>query len=456
MFMNYKKSFITHLFFLLFLFSCNPGTKQESNPVGQPPQKYPDKVENQTMYEVNVRQYTPEGTFKAFEEHLPRLKELGVGILWFMPINPIGVEKRKGSLGSYYSVKNYKEINPEYGTLDDFKEVVNKAHSLGFEVIIDWVANHSSWDNPWFTEHPEYYTRDSLGNVVSPDPGWTDVADLNYDNHELWRSMIDAMKYWITETDIDGFRCDAAPWVPMEFWKAAIPELKATKDILMLAEGENAELHEAGFDLTYAWEYFHLMNDIAQGKKTAKDISEWIKKDTASYPAGGYRLIFTSNHDENSSGTVEERLGNGLKTFAALTFSYYGFPLIYSGQEAGLNKRLRFFDKDTIDFKEFPLQDFYQKLIQFRKDNPAVWCGEKGGIPKVINKDNLENVLAFERTSGTNTVVGLFNLSPSTQSFSVDQSVIGDYLDLFSNNQVYINAQAPITLGPWDYMILSN
>jgi len=444
---------------LLMVSSCTQETRKgtEANPSGQPPLAYPAKIENQTMYEVNVRQYTPEGTFKAFEEHIPRLRNMGIGILWFMPINPIGVEKRKGSLGSYYSVKNYTEVNPEFGTLDDFKEVVNKAHELNMEVIIDWVPNHTAWDNPWMTEHPEYYTRDSLGNVLLPDPDWTDVAALNYQNHDLWKSMIDAMKFWITETDIDGFRCDHAHNVPADFWKTAIPELKATKDILMLAEAEGPQWHEAGFDMTYAWEFHHLMNEVAQGKKKAPVITEWLKKDTASYPGGGYRLAFTTNHDENSwNGTVVERLGDAYKTFAALSFSYYGFPLIYSGQEAGLNKRLRFFDKDTIDFHNLALQDFYQTLIQFRKNNPAAWCGERTGIPKEINTDNLENVLAFERTSGTNTVIGLFNLSPSTQSFSLDKSVIGDYVDLFSNNQYYINAQAPITLGPWDYMILSN
>lgn len=447
--------FPAFIVFLAFSFSCTAPTK-EKEPV-EITSTYPDKIKNLTIYEVNVRQMTPEGTFKAFETHLPRLKKMGVGILWFMPIHPIGIENRKGSLGSYYSVRDYRAVNPEFGTIEDFKNLLEKSHEMGFEVIIDWVGNHTSWDHAWMAEKPDFYTRDSTGNVIPPVADWSDVADLNYDNKELWDYMISDMKYWTNEIGIDGFRCDAAPWLPGEFWVKAIQELEAEKDLLMLAEGEGPEWHEAGFDMTYAWEYHHIMNGIVRGEKNVVDLAEYMEKELSSYPNGGYRLIFTSNHDENSwAGTVKERFGDAVKTFAALSFTYYGYPLIYSGQEAGMDKRLRFFDKDTISWEDLSMQSFYHELIQLRKDDPAIWNGDEGGNPEIINIDNLENVLAFSRISGTNSVIGFFNLSDTEQSFSVKESVIGDYVDLISDNQYYINGQAPITLPPWGFMILSN
>ena len=260
---------------------------------------------NQSIYEVNIRQYSVEGTFKAFEKHLPRLKKMGVGILWFMPIHPIGAKNRKGSLGSYYSVKDYMAVNPEFGTMEDFKHLVREIHGLEMIVIIDWVANHTAWDNSLTINHPDWFTRDQEGNFVSPVPDWTDVIDLNYDHPELRAYMIEALKFWVEEVDIDGFRCDVAEMVPLDFWRKARLELDKIKSVFMLAEGESPDLYNNGFDMTYDWNLFHLMNDVAKGKKTAVDLQSYLDKEHGTFGKADYRMTFTSNHDENTwNGTT--------------------------------------------------------------------------------------------------------------------------------------------------------
>ncbi|MGE5456996.1 MAG: alpha-amylase family glycosyl hydrolase, partial [Methanococcaceae archaeon] len=287
---------------------------------------HPAWSRNLTMYEVNLRQYTKGGTFREFEARLPELKKMGVGVLWFMPINPIGEKNRKGSLGSYYSVKDYMKVNPDYGTLEDFKSLVKKIHQSGMYVIIDWVANHTSWDNVLTVSHPEYFSKDSAGNFMPPVADWTDVIKLNYENKDLWKYMTGALTYWITETGIDGYRCDVASMVPTAFWNEARAELNKSKKVLMLAEAETPELHEKAFDMTYSWNLYHLMNDIAGAKKSAADLDAYFKKDREEYPKDSYRLTFTTNHDENSwNGTEFERLGNGVKAFEVLSFTAEGF-----------------------------------------------------------------------------------------------------------------------------------
>ena len=278
-FMSTRSYRITILLFAIFLF-VNYNSAQEIISV-----QHPEWSHNVSIYEVNTRQYTPEGTFKAFDAHIDEIKKLGIGLVWFMPINPIGEKNRKGNLGSYYSVKDYKAVNPEFGTLEDFKETVKKVHDAGMYVIIDWVANHTAWDNVWVSEHPEFYTKDSLGNFVPPVADWHDVIDLNYDNKELWKYMIDAMKYWVKECDIDGFRCDVAGMVPIDFWISARTELDKVKKVFMLAEAEGPEFHEA-FDMTYSWNLLHLMNDLAQGKTSVQAIRDYFNKENNTYPAG--------------------------------------------------------------------------------------------------------------------------------------------------------------------------
>ncbi len=403
---------IKRLFFFILLPSML--SAQQFNP--------PEWSYNKAIYEVNIRQYTKEGNFKAFEKHLPKLKELGADILWLMPINPIGEKNRKGTLGSYYSVKDYKAVNPEFGTLEEFKSLVKMIHKMGMYVIIDWVANHTAWDNEWIIDHPEFYTKDSLGNIIPPNNDWTDVADLNYDNQELWVEMIDALKFWVKECDIDGFRCDVAGMVPIEFWIEARTELQKIKDVFMLAEWDTPEIHLV-FDMTYDWKIHDIINGIAKKEKTVDDLIQQIEKNKTDFPKNAFRMQFTSNHDKNSwNGTVFERLGDGVETFAALTSVIPDMPLVYSGQEAGNSKRLSFFDKDTIQWKDSKLFNIYSKLFHLKKNNKALFNGDRGGEMVFLECTNEENIFAFTRKADQDKILAIFNLSDKPIEFDL----IGD------------------------------
>jgi len=407
------------------------------------------------IYEVNVRQYTPEGTLKAFANHLPRLQKMGVEILWVMPVQPIGKLKRKGGLGSYYSIQDYMAINPEMGNMEDFINMVKKAHSLGMKVILDWVANHTAWDHPWVTNYPEYYTKNDKGEMVPPVADWVDVVDLNYDNQNLRRAMTDAMLFWIKAANIDGFRCDVADMVPTDFWINTRRELDALKPVFMLAEAENAELHQKSFDMTYAFSHHHIMNDIAKGTKDATAIDGYIAEQIEKFSPEYTRMYFTTSHDENSwNGTEYERMGDGAKTFAVLTFGMNGMPMIYSGQEAALNKRLNFFEKDLIDWGDFPLNDFYSKLLHLKKNNPALHHANKGGDFFKIKTSNDKQVYAFLRQKMDDKVVFVLNLSNKAQKVKVnDANLAGEYTDLFSGKKVKYSAKETIQLKPWEYLV---
>jgi glycosidase len=413
-----------------------------------------DWVRNAVIYEVNIRQYTPEGTFNAFAEHLPRLKSLGVEILWLMPINPIGQMNRKGELGSYYSVKDYKRINPEFGDMDDFKALVRKVHEEGMHIIIDWVPNHTSWDNVLTLEHPDYYKTTEDGNFASPFD-WTDVIQLDYDNKDLRKYMIDAMKYWITETDIDGFRCDVAHMVPVDFWEEARPELEKVKPIFMLAESDQPELNRKAFDATYGWPFHSLMNEIAAGKKTANAISSHFSRVDSIYPAGSIIMQFTSNHDENSwNGTEYERLDGGVKTFAVLASTVPGMPLVYSGQEAGMNKRLKFFEKDTIEWKDSEMFGFYKELIALKERNEALWNGKYGGTLTRITSTNNKSVYAFMREKGEDRVFVVLNLTGDPAIITLKGKLYaGRYQEIFSGSKVKFKKDESLILQPWDFRV---
>ena len=414
----------------------------------------PEWIYNKAIYEVNVRQYSEEGNFKAFEKHLPRLKKLGADILWFMPINPIGEKNRKGSLGSYYSVKNYKDVNPEFGSLDEFKSTVKLIHKMGMYVIIDWVANHTAWDNPWIEEHPDYYTTDSLGEIISPNPDWTDVADLNYENKELWAAMIDALKFWVKECDIDGYRCDVAGMVPTEFWIEARTELEKIKNVFMLAEWDTPEIHLA-FDMSYDWDLHHILNGIAKEEKTVYDLIEHLKKDKKEFPANAFRMQFTSNHDENSwNGTEFERLGDGAESFAVLTCLVPDMPLVYTGQEAGNNKRLSFFEKDPVEWKDFKLFDIYSKLFQLKKNNKALYNGKLGGEMIYIQNSNEENIFAFTRSLEKDKVLAVFNLSNKPVEVELTgESLQGNYKNYFTGKLESFSPKESFNLTPWEYRV---
>lgn len=411
---------------------------------------------NANIYEVNIRQYTPQGTFKAFQAHLARLQKMGVDILWLMPINPIGKKNRKGSLGSYYSVQNYEVVNPNFGTLDDLKSLVKEAHQRGMHVILDWVANHTSWDNIWVKEHPDWYQKDKNGNFVSP-YDWTDVISLNYNNKDLRKAMINAMIYWVKNAGVDGFRCDVAGMVPVDFWNEARTALNNVKPVFMLAENEDSvALVKYAFDMNYTWKMLHLMNDIAKGKKKAADIWDYLKWNDKTFGPDVYRMYFTSNHDENSwNGTALERLGDAFKAFTVFDYTIPGMPLTYSGQEAGNNKRLRFFEKDTINWDRLPYAPFYTKLNHLKKENPVLENGNAGGRLIPLSKGIDDNIFAFYREKKGKQLVVILNLSDKPDAFTVNNEQIkGKYHNIFDNHDIDIHNGRTFELPAWGYVVL--
>ncbi len=439
------------------LVSCSQSKKEKALSETQLQTKlaHPEWSKNLSIYEVNIRQYSEEGTLKKIEESLPRLKKLGTDIIWLMPIYPIGEINRKGTLGSYYAVKNYKAVNPEFGTLQDLKDLVNKAHELGMYIILDWVANHTAWDNQLIYDHPEWYTKDSTGTIISPVPDWTDVADLNYDNTDLRKYMINALKYWVEECNIDGYRCDVAAMVPTDFWENARTELDKIKPVFMLAEANIPELQNKAFDMSYAWELHTLMNEIAQGKKSAIDLQEHFKKEKKKFTTNDYRMNFTSNHDENSwKGTAYKRMGDAVKTMTVFTATIPGMPLIYSGQEACLDKQLKFFEKDVINWKNCEMDKFYSKLLSLKKENNALWNGEYGAPMTIIKTSDDKSVFAFSRINDTNKILVVLNLSDKNANISLlDDKAYGDYTSLFDENNITISVEKMLNLEPWDYKV---
>jgi glycosidase len=444
----------------LFLLLACSGQKEKTTEKALPESSviHPQWSRNAVIYEVNIRQYTPEGTFNAFREHLPRLKDLGVDILWLMPVNPIGEKNRKGTLGSYYSVRDYKAVNPEFGTLDDFRKLVNAAHDLGFKVILDWVANHTSWDHAWITEHPEWYSQDSLGRMISPFD-WSDVADLNYDNPALRNEMLDAMRFWIKETGIDGYRCDVAMLVPTDFWEQVRTELDKIKPVFMLAEAEQPDHHTRAFDMSYGWELHNIFKEIARGQKNAGDIDSYFTKQDTLYPHDAYRMYFITNHDENSwNGTEYERFGEGMSTFAVLSYLLPGMPLIYSGQEAGFNRRLQFFDKDIIDWNPASaLNEFYKKLNLLKRTNPALLNGIEGGSYSRITTAYKKQVLAFIRQKEDERIIVVTNLSGDSLTVKIKlESVKTEFKEYFSGEEKTFADSTLLQLKPWQYYIFVN
>ena len=368
--------------------------------------KNPEWSYSAVLYELNVRQFTEEGTFRAARRRLPFLRQLGVDAIWLMPIYPIGVDGRKGSLGSYYSIRDYKAVNSEFGTESDLRDFIAAAHGLGMRILLDWVANHTARDARWIDERPmDWYERDEQGVALVP-WDWSDTAKLNYANHDVWRGQIEAMRYWVEEFGVDGFRCDMAMLVPIEFWQQASEVLHAIKsDIFMLAEAEELNLFDRAFDMCYAWEIHHTMCDIAKGARRVWDLRNMMYADRERYPHEAIKMMFTSNHDENSwAGTEFERMGDAAKVMAVLTFTLpNGQPLIYTGQEIGWNKRFEFFQHDPVtSWEENEYTDFYKELISIRHANPALAAGDKGGKFEVVSAE--DSVLVFTRTLPDNKV----------------------------------------------------
>ncbi|MGB3075062.1 MAG: alpha-amylase family glycosyl hydrolase [Chitinophagales bacterium] len=460
---------LTCLTVACFLIGCNstPNTTQEVAPdfddSRYEPQpyvelKHAEWTKNATIYEANIRQFTAEGNFKAFEEHLPRLKELGVDIIWLMPINPIGEKNRKGTMGSYYSVKDYYAVNPEFGTLDEFKALVNKIHAMGMYVIIDWVANHSAWDNPLVTEHPEWYTKTMEGNF-QPTPwyDWEDIIDFDYDQPGLRKYMTEVMKYWVKETDIDGFRCDVAGFIPVDFWDNLRTELDQIKPVFMLAEWESRDLHKKAFDMTYSWSLWDKLHDVTTGVKNINGLVEYLAHDVNTFPPDAYRMNFTDNHDKNSwEGNQYSNFGAGLEAAMVFCSVANGMPLIYSGQEAGLDRSLKFFDKDLIEWKEHRNTTIYKKLFALKHTNEALWNGAAGGVMTRVYNDQMQQVISFYREKNGDKVLPIINFSAQPITVKLQSKFFaGNYLELFSGQTFALKGDDTFALAPWSYLVLS-
>lgn len=446
-----KKLRLKLIGFVILLSACTPTSTMEDLPEIQ----HPEWVKDATIYEVNIRQFTPEGTFKAFESHVPRLKELGVDILWLMPIHPIGVKNRKGELGSNYAVKDYRAINPEFGTQEDFQHLVNLIHEYDMKVILDWVGNHSSWDNQLTQSHPEWYVHNYKGGFTPPIGwDWSDVIVFDYEQPALRQYMEESMKFWVEKFDVDGYRCDVAGYVPTDFWLTSRRALERIKPVFMLAEWDDRAMHYA-FDMSYSWELEQSMYQIAQGKKNATAINAYIAKMINSTRLSEIKMTFTSNHDKNSwEGTVFDRFGMAAQSFAAMTFVLEGMPLIYSGQEVGLKHSLSFFDKDQIEWGDHPFNGLYARLNKLKKDNPALWNGEWGGRMLPLKTSRPDQINVIYREKDGNKVLGMFNSSDSTVTFTIkDQLFTGDYKSFKGRNSISLTGEQEFTLEPWGYQI---
>jgi glycosidase len=442
----------TLLLFLLFFISCNDQKELSTN-------FNINEIKDGVIYEANIRQYSESGKFQDFTKDIYKLKDLGVKIIWLMPIHPISKTNRKGTLGSYYSISDYKAVNPEFGNKDDLDELIKEAHKHDMLVILDWVANHTGWDHKWIENKPDYYTKNENGEITDPiNPstgeswGWTDVADLNFDNMEMQNEMIEAMEYWVKEHEIDGYRLDAAHSCPASFWKKSIKRLKKIKNVLMLAESDG--YHTGGFelielfDMSYNWSGHHVLNRIYKKENNSEDLKININRNLNDYSSKHVLMNFTSNHDENTwAGTVFDRYGDGAKTFAALTYFLPGIPLIYNGQEYGLNKRLEFFEKDFITKKQTDFYKFYSNLNSLKKENNLLDIDSE--IKFEIIETNNKNLICYKRTKNNDSMYFVANLSEESQEINTE----------FSETLKSLNSDKMISLkknslDPWEYHFL--
>ena len=423
-------------------------------------------ISKAVLYEANIRQYSVEGSFNAFAEDLPKLKKMGVKIIWLMPINPISTTKSKGPLGSYYAVSNYTKVNPEFGTLKDFKSLVNKAHQLGMYVILDWVPGHTGWDHVWIKENSDYYLKNRKGEIIDPIDfrtgksfGWTDVADLNYKNMQMREALRKAMVYWVEETNIDGYRIDQAYAVPQEFYNKTFAILKQIKPLFLLAETDI--YHPGGldlvkkFDASYDWPGHHLSKKVAQGQKNALNYSKHIERTIKRYGPENIVVNFVSNHDENSwNGTIEESYGKAAYTFMALNYTIPGMPLVYSGQEYDLNKRLHFFEKDSFPKVSGKTMEFLQQLGALKNNHKALTSGLSGGSFKRLLNSKNDQILAFERERDGDTIVFIANLSKDYAQFTLPYEGNFKRFQDFKNKRLSSSYQ--YDMKPWEFWILTN
>lgn len=405
------------------------------------------------MYEVNMRAFSATGDLRGVQGRLDEIKDLGINVVWLMPIYPEGNLR---SVGSPYSIKNYTQINPEYGNLEDLRLLVKEAHKRDMAVILDWVANHTAWDHPWM-EDPDWYTQDASGNIISPEGmGWDDVADLNYGNQEMRREMIKAMKYWVLEANVDGYRCDYAEGVPVDFWKQAIDTLRAIPDreIIMFAEAVDKKLFGAGFDLTFGWDFYHRLKEVVNNNTSAAVLGTANTADYNNVPEGSHVLRWIDNHDDNAWENTPVNIFKGQKgALAAFVLTAYmgGVPLIYNGQEVGYPEQLGFFDNNTsrIDWNANPeTLSEYKKILAFRNQNNAI---KRGTIETYSSND----VMTFKRILGEEEVLVMVNVRARAIDYTLPASLKDtSWQDAFTNED-YDFADV-VSLEPFSYLILKH
>ena len=418
---------------------------------------HPDWSCGAVLYEMNVRQLTPEGTLRAAKRRLHDLHELGIDAVWLMPIHPIGEEGRKGTLGSYYSVRDYCAVNPELGRMADLDAFVRAAHRLGMKVLLDWVANHTARDARWIAEHPDWYEYENGAPKIPC--GWTDTAKLDYANRAVWQGQVDAMRFWLTEHAIDGFRCDMAMLVPTDFWEFASRELRRTKpDLFLLAEAEQRDLNErGGFDAYYGWRMHHLLNDVAQQRLRIPALRDYLYND--GFPASALRLSFTSNHDENSwSGTEHTRMGAAHDVLSLFTFvAPRGLPLIYTGQEIGYDHVFAFFDRDPIpNYAPNATTERYRQCIRLHHEHPALAAGDRGGELIEIRNNAEDCLMILVREVAGDRVIAVMNLSPWTIQAEYDTGIYaGRYTDFFAGCLCELPPHVSEIMAPWSYRVLT-
>ncbi len=412
------------------------------------------------IYQLNTRQFTGDGTFAAAQEHLPRLADMGVDIIWLMPIHPIGEVNRKGELGSPYAVKDYRAVNPELGTEEEFRAFVNAAHENGLKVILDWVANHSAWDNRLTQQHPEWYSRTPEGDLMPPQgTDWADTVDFDYAQIGLREYMTQSLVYWVREFNIDGYRADVAGYVPLDFWETARGELNQIKPVFMLAEWQTRDLHRKAFDATYAWGWKEAMQETVSDGGGAAAIRGYYDSQKTTWPSDAYRMVYTDNHDQNSwDGVASEIYGPAYEAAIALSFVGSGIPLIYNGQEADLDRRLVFFEKDEITWREGQYDALFRSLIALKTEQKALWNGRYGAPMVDVPSSAREQVLSFVRGEKGSRVFAVFNLSGEAQTaeFLLERHT-GNYVDALSAEPVSFGEgegeTSGLTLPPWGYKI---
>ncbi len=471
------KNTLFPLLILIGMMSCknNPKNQAAENAAPKPIEKpapkpgpfdYPDWTKSAVLYELNTRNFSKEGNFEGVTKQLPRLRDLGIDVIWLMPVHPIGEKNRKGTLGSPYSVRDFKKINPDFGSETDLKKLVSTAHDLGLKVILDWVPNHSSWDNIWATTNPEFYTkRDGKFTVPINEKGepiddWSDIMDLDYNNPATRTAMLDAMTFWLKNFDFDGFRVDMAGLVPNDFWVEARPVLDSVRPVFMLSEWQDEPQHFFScFNANYGWKWKDATKNIAAGKSSALALDSLKEELDDFYPEDYFQLLFTQNHDENSwNGTEKELYGAAADAFNVLAFTQSGLPMLYNAQEDGLKQRLKFFDRDPIRWGKNARTDFFQKLCAVRHNNPALWSGRWGGEFEKIETNNDEKIYAFTRERDGGRVIVILNLTKTSQNVVLKNTdkFSGAYTNLFGNNSISVAGQMQFNLKAWDYIVLTN